>query len=103
MSAALSVLCALNLAGLLLIWFLQTWVAERWWLSTLLTYIPQWPFAPLTLLLMITTLFTRRRKLAALNAVAVMIVIFPLLGFRWAFLLPARPVGAGKPLRILTM
>jgi len=76
----LATITFLNLAAILLLVFIERIVAERHWLTTLLTYMPQQPFCLPTAALLIIALLTRRWRLAAWNGVATAICLFALLG-----------------------
>lgn len=88
-----------NLAFLLLLWLVETYVAERHWLTTLITYSPQhWAGLPL-LVLLPWALIRRSWRAVGLNVLALCVFMFALLGFR-VHGLPSRTDG--QPVRVMT-
>ena len=77
----LAVLTAINFAAILLLIGLETFIAERYWLATLITYAPQHFFGIPTVILLIWSLCRKNRKLIALNGAAAMFFTFALMGF----------------------
>jgi vancomycin resistance protein VanJ len=99
-------LSLLNLAGLLLLWGLERFVGERYWLTALLVYVPQAPFVAPALLLALVALARHHGRalalnLAALAAAAVLLlhVALPLSGLGGRLRTAA---GSEIPLRVLT-
>src|SRR5262245_40920865 len=72
-------LSALNLAGLFVLWGLERGLGERYWLTALLVYVPQAPFALPALLLALVALARRRWRALALNLGALAAAAFLLL------------------------
>lgn len=96
---ALRGLAAANVLALLALWALEALVAERWWPSILLTYVPQWPFAAPTALLCLLLLRRPDARALAWCAAAAAILAFPLMGL--CVPLPLR-IPAGVPARVVT-
>lgn len=95
----LGALTGTNLSALALLFLIERFVAERHWLATFLTYIPQWPFLVPAVLLLLAALVRRDRRSALVNAGALVLGLVVLLGFRFA--LPLRP-AASERLRVMT-
>jgi len=96
----LRVLTAANLIFVVGLWLIETFVAERHWLTTLITYMPQhWAVLPL-LVLLPWALVRRSRRMIGWNLLAVCIFLFGLMGFS----VPLRaPTGkSGQAVRIMT-
>ncbi len=95
----LAALSAANLVLLVLLWVCETVVAERNWLTTLLTYAPQQPFALGAIVLGVWSVWRKNRPAILLNALAAIFLVFVVLGFNV-------PLGAGgwsgPTIRILT-
>ncbi|MDX1966122.1 MAG: endonuclease/exonuclease/phosphatase family protein [Planctomycetaceae bacterium] len=80
------------IAGLLLLFV----VSERWWLGTVLTYLPRAPWAVPSILLALAGLFWHRPSLWA-NVLALLLILGPVMEFRAPWLADARsgpPVAA---------
>ena len=76
--------------ALLAVLGLLAWVGENHWLTTLALYVPRLPLlAPLPLL-SVALLIVRRKALLWTQALALVILLFPLMGF----VLPWRPARA---------
>lgn len=97
--AWLAGLTGMNALALLLLWGAQCFVAERHWLTTLVTYVPQWPFCLPTVFLLLAARFARRTWLFLVNVAALTFCLVTLLGFRGA--LPS-PLKAGSSVRVLS-
>jgi len=96
---ALVVLSVANLAGIVVLWFLGSFVAERWWPCAILTYLPQLPFgAPLVLLLALS-LWRRNRPAVIVNALAGLFFLLGPMGFQLR--MPVRTPGS-PVLRVMT-
>jgi vancomycin resistance protein VanJ len=87
-----------NLAGILLVFLLGEYVAERTWLTTLLAYAPPLLFALPTAVLFLVVLNRRRQAELIFGAAAALFCWFVLLGFR----APLAPAPEGPRLRVLT-
>ncbi len=109
-SRALQVLAALNLLFLLGLWVLENLVGERWWLSTIIAYVPQHPFILPTFVLLLVSLWKREAIATKINALALLFGWFAILGFQTpspVWLAPARSPfaknqGTKKSLRVMT-
>lgn len=99
----LEILWALSVANavlLALLWFAEVAVAERHWLTTLVTYAPQQIYVlPLALLLALS-LSAKDRRALWLNLAVGFICLFTLLGFNVP--LRAPPRGSGPVVRVMT-
>jgi vancomycin resistance protein VanJ len=80
------------------LWGVETVVAERWWLTTLLTYLPQQPVLLPGLVLLPWTLARRAWVAAGLVATAMLVALFALLGCN----VPRGDIFRGYPLRVVT-
>jgi vancomycin resistance protein VanJ len=80
----LDTLSGADLLALALLWAAETFVAERHWLATLVTYLPQWPFVAPAALLLLVSLVCRARRAVLINAGALLFGVVALLGFRFA-------------------
>jgi vancomycin resistance protein VanJ len=87
-------------ALLVLLAFLEACVAERWWVTTLLTYAPQYPALLLPALLLALALLLRHWRAAALNGLAFAAGVVVFLGVRLP--LHAAPATGDPPLRVMT-
>ena len=99
-SRALYVLTLINLALLLLLYICQTFIAERHWLTTSLTYVPQFPFGVPALILLVWSIVRRQRASLLTNAFALTFFAFALLGLNIPWRNITRPTGT--PLRVMT-
>ena len=92
-------LTCVSTVGLIILWVLETWGAERTWITTLITYIPQHLFGFPALVLLAAAIVRRNRGLIAVNAVAVVFFAITLLGFN----IPLGATGsAGPTVRVMT-
>lgn len=89
-----------DLLALALLWTVETFIAERHWLATLVTYLPQWPFVAPAALLLLVSLVRRARRATLINAGAVLFGMVALLGFR--FTLPGNIPKGSPVLRVMT-
>jgi vancomycin resistance protein VanJ len=96
----LSFLIALNVAFLLALWVVETYVAERHRSTTFLTYMPQQVFGIPTLLLMLWAIFRREWKAALSSIVTFVLFAFYFLGLNVPQ--PAASTPVGTPLRVMT-
>ena len=92
-SRVLQVLAALNLLCLLALWPIENLLGERWWLSTIIAYVPQHPFVLPSFILLLISLWKRDAVANRINALALLFGWFELLNFQmplplWLF--PAR-------------
>ena len=100
-SLVLQVLSILNLIALLGLAWLETALAEHFWLVTVIAYAPQYPFGIASLGLFGWALFVRNARAVAVNLMALGLVAFFFLGWN----LPWRALTqkpAGTPLRVVT-
>jgi vancomycin resistance protein VanJ len=81
-------LTALNIVFVLALYVAETYIAERNWLTTLVTYAPQQFFVIPSLILLAWSLVGRNRMTIAANVAGALFVAFTLLGFNV-------PVGGG--------
>lgn len=95
---ALLWLTLINLALLVLLVAVESVIAERHWLTTLITYAPQQLFCIPTAVLLLVAVLKRRWRVASWNAVAGVICLFFLLGFA----IPHFRHSAGVPVRVMT-
>jgi vancomycin resistance protein VanJ len=79
----LVVAVAVHVAGVLLVWALLRFYADRWWPATLLLFGPRW-IVGLPLAVLVPLAATRDRRLLAPLAVAAIVLVFPILGFNLA-------------------
>src|SRR4028119_1066331 len=96
----LLILTVLNVAFLCTLWLLKTFVAERHWLTTALTNMPQHGFGIPTLLLTFWTAFRRDWRAGASNAIALVFFVFYFLGLNVP--LTTTSVRTGTSLRVMT-
>jgi len=89
-----------NLALIVALVVGENLIAERYWLTTLLAYMPQIPFAVPTMLLLASAVLRRDRFIAAINGLSAVLALFVLLGFHIP--LHARPGAAGHEFRVMT-
>lgn len=89
------------LLGILLVWMLLAWTADRWWLGTLILFCPRWLWA-LPLGVLAPAVAWLRPGLLGLLGVSLVLVVGPLMGFTipWGTLLAGS--SQSKNLRILT-
>ena len=84
-------LTLVNLLLVLLLVAAELFIAERHWLTTLLTYMPQQLFVIPTAVLLMISLLGRRWKFAGWNGAAALLCLFPLLNVN--ILSPAQQPG----------
>lgn len=96
----LPALALVNLLLVSLLWFAETFIAERHWLTILVTYAPQHPFGVPTLLLLAAAAWRRNWLAGVASVVAGAICLFALLGLRVP--LGARQTNGGIPIRVMT-
>jgi vancomycin resistance protein VanJ len=89
-----------NVAFLLALWVVETFMAERHRSTTFLTYMPQHIFVIPTLVLIAWAAFRREWKVAAGNAVVFILFSFYFLGLNVP--LPAASTPEGTPIRVMT-
>jgi len=95
----LATLSILNVAFLILLWIAETFIAERFWLTTGLLYFPQhWIGIP-AIVLLVWSLYTREIKLSLLKLASTFFFAIYFLGFNIPF--RAEPV-IGTPIRVMT-
>lgn len=96
----LALLTYLNLGLLAVLCLVEFAIAERTWLTTLLTYMPQQPFLVPAAVLLLVALCKRRWRLALINGLAVLFCLFVLVGFS----IP-KPIlfARGYPVRVMTL
>jgi vancomycin resistance protein VanJ len=89
-----------NLVFLILLYVGETLIAERHWLTTLVTYAPQQLFGIPVALLLVYSLFRKRWRALAANGVAAAFFAFAMLGFN----IPFGGVGrhSGPCVRVMT-
>lgn len=95
-------LSGLNLITLVGLWWLETVFAERHWLVTAMTYVPQHPLGIVTVGLIAWALIARdaRAVLANLPALALFALFFMGMNVPWRAMLVGKPDGT--PLRVVT-
>jgi len=96
----LGVLTVANLVFLLLLYASERFIAERCWLTTLVTYAPQQLFGLPVLVLLVWSVGRRHWKIASMNAVAMLFFLVAVLGF--SIPLHSRDHGAGPSVRVMT-
>jgi len=74
-----------NVVFLLLLYLGETLIAERHWLTTLITYAPQQLLGVPTVLLLLYSIARRRWRILAVNAVAAIFFAFAMLGLSIPF------------------
>jgi vancomycin resistance protein VanJ len=89
-----------NVAFLLALWVVETYMAERHRSTTFLTYMPQHMFGIFTVLLILWATFRREWKVLAGNAVVFILFSFYFLGLNVP--LPSTSDAVGTPLRVMT-
>ena len=99
-SRVLSALTALNIALEIAMYIGETAIAERHWLTTLITYAPQQLSALPTVLLLVFSFISRRKAMIAANAMVALFLVFTLLGFNVPFGGGATPGAVG--IRVMT-
>lgn len=89
-----------NAVFLLLLYVGETLIAERHWLTTLITYAPQQLFGIPAALLVVYSLFRKQWRALAINGVATVFFMFALLGFN----VPFGGIGrhSGPSIRVMT-
>lgn len=87
----------LAILGIILVFRL---IGERWWVVTILLYLPRWGFALPLPFLTLWILFTGPRRLLIYLAVGVALLVFPLMGLHLSGAVAATP-GAFR-LRLIT-
>jgi len=76
-------------------------MGDRWWFATLLLFGPRWIWAvPLALLMPVAA--ARRRTALGPLAVALLLIVFPLMGFRVSWRWPSAAVPGGFTFRMIT-
>ena len=100
-SRVFQILSVLNFLFLILLWRVDEAFAERQWLLTIIAYIPQHPFALLTICLLVWAIFKRNTRgvLLQLPAFALLLVYF--FGFNIPFG-SSHNVQNPIPLRVMT-
>jgi endonuclease/exonuclease/phosphatase (EEP) superfamily protein YafD len=95
-------LTGLNVSALIVLWLLETVLAERHWLVTVMAYVPQHPMGFVTIALMVWALMARdaRGFVANLPALALFAFLFMGVNVPWRTLLAGHPDGV--PLRVVT-
>ncbi len=101
-SRSFLVLSSLNLFVLLGLWLLETTLAERHWLVTIISYVPQHPVGLVTVALLAWALIARDARGVALNLPALALFAFFFMGVNVpvGVLMAGKPEGA--PLRVMT-
>lgn len=89
-----------NAAILVILYLAEVFVAERHWLTTLVTYAPQQLFGVPTALLLLWSLARRSWRIAGVNALAACFFALALLGFSIPD--PMRGAGDGPSIRVIT-
>lgn len=98
---AFFVLHGLYLLVLLTLTIINAGGAERWWLSALNLYLPQWLWGVPGILLLLGTLW-RVPRWSWLPALCLLWVIGPIMGCRWAWATSTEPPAGSARLRLLT-
>ena len=109
-SRVLQVLAVINLLGLLALWPIENLLGERWWLSTIIAYVPQHPFVLPSFVLLLISLWKRDKTANKINVLALLFGVFALLNFQMPLpnrLFPARSpfaqnAGKKRTLRVMT-
>lgn len=83
---------------LLAAWFVESQIAERNWMATILTYLPQWPWALPLPFLLVAALYRRNLTGVLCCIAAAAVIIFPLNNCN----LPLRRPSAHANLRVMT-
>jgi len=86
-------LSILNLLAVLTLLILLCIVSEGWWFSLALSYLPRLPYVIPALLLAAAAWLLRRKWTLRLNLLAALLVLGPIMGFRWPL---AWLVGSGS-------
>ncbi len=90
-------------AVVLIVLALLRWLAERWWLATLLQYVPRWAFLfPLPILVLLAGR-ARRRRLWGWHAATAIIIAGPLMGLSLPLGPLLMPPPRGATIRIMTL
>jgi vancomycin resistance protein VanJ len=96
----LPVLTLFNIAVLLALWILESFVAERHWLTTLLTYAPQHGVGIPSTILIVWAAYRREWRAIACNAIALVFFALYFLGLNVPLTSTRTPTGT--PLRVMT-
>lgn len=99
-SRLLRVFSIANLIGLVLLWPVEAFIAERHWLTVLITYMPQHLFCLPAVLLLAASLLKRDRRMLAANGAALAFFAFALLGFNIP--LGAKPAASSLRVRVMS-
>jgi endonuclease/exonuclease/phosphatase family metal-dependent hydrolase len=75
----LELLTWLSLAGVLTVWVLLGIVSERWWLGTILMYLPRSPYLLPAVGLGVWAVLRKHRRALCVNVVAALLVLGPLM------------------------
>lgn len=75
-------LSVLNVVALLLVWAVERFIGERYWLAMLLTYAPQHPLGIPAALLLLWAILSRDSWAVAANILSLLLFAFSLLGFQ---------------------
>lgn len=95
----LTFLSWINIILLVLLWLIQTQVAERNWLGTLVTYAPQFPFGLPLLVLLFISVIKRKSSAIKVNTAGALFFLFAFMGFRWSLW---QPPAKAEYLRVMT-
>lgn len=87
--------------ALIAVWLLMRFVGERWWLTTVLLYLPRAGWALPLPLFTLALLFAFRKRWLLTQLVAAVVVILPLMGLRFSSRGTA-PAGAAT-LRVVSL
>lgn len=67
--------------ALLAVWLSLRWIGEAWWASTAALYLPYALFGLPLPFVVLATWFTRMRRLVYAQAVGLLLLVFPIMGF----------------------
>lgn len=96
----LAVFSVINIICLLILWFAETFIAERHWFTTLATYMPQHLFGIPAAILLLISLIKRNDRMIILNTIAAVLFATALLGFQVN--IPFLHSEQGRSLRVMT-
>lgn len=85
----------------LIFWQVLQRTGDAWWPGTVLLFSPRWFFAVPVSVLLLLVLLRRRWLLSAPLIAALLVVVFPFMGYNWPHG-SGGATGGGKPLRVVT-
>ena len=102
LARVIGALCWMSLVLMIACWLLQRFAAERWWPATCLLFGPKWLLATMVVPLLLAAVVLRLWRPTFVAAVALGILVFPVLGFRLPAFSPKPSSANAFHLRVLT-